>query len=303
MSTGRTLPFLVFRWTEAVRFNVRQALSWCGSAECLLIRFFCHGDPNTRTSGSRRANTSMGRKTLTCSIVSTHTCCLLLFFSFVSMASNRRSLISYVDGNPYYGFRYDASPNECIDNGRHIILPARLLDEHSANHARQVESLEEEIEMHKDRIERFVRQREEHRLVDEKSASTVEFELAQQVNNLSNETILLRETLKDREEQTLKDREEQLAALNTIKAELAQEQRRNRDLTEIVDKHIQSNRNALAAKRIVTAECVMCLSEAASHVLVPCGHLLFCHLCGPLSKAAVCPVCRKPVTAVVKVWA
>jgi hypothetical protein len=65
---------------------------------------------------------------------------------------------------------------------------------------------------------------------------------------------------------------------------------------------IDANLNTLAGKRIATAECVMCMSEAATHALVPCGHLLFCHVCGPSTKVKTCPVCRLSITSVMKIF-
>ena len=46
--------------------------------------------------------------------------------------------------------------------------------------------------------------------------------------------------------------------------------------------------------------CVVCLDEAKSHALVPCGHRC---VCGPCSeRLAQCPVCRQAVTMSMRVW-
>ena len=46
--------------------------------------------------------------------------------------------------------------------------------------------------------------------------------------------------------------------------------------------------------------CVVCLDEAKSHVLVPCGHQCVCGSCG--ERLAQCPVCRQAVTMSMRVW-
>lgn len=59
-------------------------------------------------------------------------------------------------------------------------------------------------------------------------------------------------------------------------------------------------------------ECVICYERVADHVLVPCGHGGFCGPCAKemcsghaapytVEEGHVCPVCRAPVDAVVKV--
>jgi hypothetical protein len=48
-------------------------------------------------------------------------------------------------------------------------------------------------------------------------------------------------------------------------------------------------------------ECVICLSEAATHVVVPCGHQALCANCAP-EQLDKCPVCRGPSTQVIRVF-
>jgi hypothetical protein len=51
-------------------------------------------------------------------------------------------------------------------------------------------------------------------------------------------------------------------------------------------------------------ECCVCLENQASHVMVPCGHVCVCHSCeGVVTNGdKLCPICRVPVTTVVKVF-
>ena len=46
--------------------------------------------------------------------------------------------------------------------------------------------------------------------------------------------------------------------------------------------------------------CVVCLDEAKSHALVPCGHRCVCGPCG--ERLGQCPVCRQAVTMAMRVW-
>lgn len=55
-----------------------------------------------------------------------------------------------------------------------------------------------------------------------------------------------------------------------------------------------------ACKHADEGLCVICLSEAASHVAVPCGHLVLCGTCRPAEAA--CPVCRQPTYSVLRVY-
>jgi len=48
--------------------------------------------------------------------------------------------------------------------------------------------------------------------------------------------------------------------------------------------------------------CVVCLDEAKTHVLVPCGHQCVCGPCGERLVQSDCPVCRARVTMVMRVY-
>jgi len=51
--------------------------------------------------------------------------------------------------------------------------------------------------------------------------------------------------------------------------------------------------------------CVICLGEhAATHAVVPCGHLAFCGTCAqhPTAKNGRCPVCRGPIADTVRIY-
>merc|ERR1712008_429970 len=46
--------------------------------------------------------------------------------------------------------------------------------------------------------------------------------------------------------------------------------------------------------------CVVCLDEAKSHILVPCGHQCVCGPCSELLAQGHCPVCRNAVDCLIK---
>lgn len=57
-------------------------------------------------------------------------------------------------------------------------------------------------------------------------------------------------------------------------------------------------------------ECLICMQEAASHAVVPCGHLVCCEVCTGASNtsthaqqmASLCPVCRGPVEKWMRIY-
>lgn len=49
------------------------------------------------------------------------------------------------------------------------------------------------------------------------------------------------------------------------------------------------------------AKCVVCLNNAATHIVVPCGHQLLCHACAQLEHLA-CPYCRGSIHQIIKVF-
>jgi Leucine-rich repeat (LRR) protein len=50
-------------------------------------------------------------------------------------------------------------------------------------------------------------------------------------------------------------------------------------------------------------ECVICLSSTKTHTTVPCGHFVCCEKCSvDLSRSKVCPICRKPISSLMKIF-
>jgi len=68
--------------------------------------------------------------------------------------------------------------------------------------------------------------------------------------------------------------------------------------------HSSAVRSSLCAELEALKEhgqCVICLSEAATHVVVPCGHQALCRACATQDMQS-CPVCRQPVHALIRVY-
>jgi len=68
--------------------------------------------------------------------------------------------------------------------------------------------------------------------------------------------------------------------------------------------HSNAVRSALCAELASLkdqGQCVICLSEVASHVVIPCGHQALCKACA-MQDLESCPVCRQPVHAVIRVY-
>jgi hypothetical protein len=49
-------------------------------------------------------------------------------------------------------------------------------------------------------------------------------------------------------------------------------------------------------------ECVMCLSERATHAVVPCGHMIACASCAGQARLEQCPMCRGAVAQLMRVF-
>jgi hypothetical protein len=49
-------------------------------------------------------------------------------------------------------------------------------------------------------------------------------------------------------------------------------------------------------------ECVMCLSERATHVVVPCGHMIVCEACAGQARLEQCPLCRGVMVQLMRVF-
>ena len=49
-------------------------------------------------------------------------------------------------------------------------------------------------------------------------------------------------------------------------------------------------------------ECVMCLSERATHAVVPCGHMITCASCAGQARLDQCPMCRGAVAQLMRVF-
>ena len=49
-------------------------------------------------------------------------------------------------------------------------------------------------------------------------------------------------------------------------------------------------------------ECVVCLSERATHAVVPCGHMIVCGACAGQARLEQCPLCRGVVAQLMRVF-
>ena len=63
-----------------------------------------------------------------------------------------------------------------------------------------------------------------------------------------------------------------------------------------------SNHNATSIADPNYGECVMCLSERASHAVVPCGHMIVCAACAGQARLEQCPLCRGVVAQLMRVY-
>lgn len=50
------------------------------------------------------------------------------------------------------------------------------------------------------------------------------------------------------------------------------------------------------------SECYICMSAPRTHCNYPCGHKCYCLLCATNVKIEVCPVCRKPIKEIIRIF-
>ena len=69
--------------------------------------------------------------------------------------------------------------------------------------------------------------------------------------------------------------------------------------SEAMQSQAPSNTNRPENKR-----CCVCLSEESTIVIIPCGHLCLCNLCGDkfLDNRDKCPICRVKVSSKLRVY-
>lgn len=57
----------------------------------------------------------------------------------------------------------------------------------------------------------------------------------------------------------------------------------------------------VARSRSCEGQCIVCMEDSASHVVVPCGHLALCQRCSGLASSR-CPLCRQAAERVIRVF-
>ncbi len=58
-----------------------------------------------------------------------------------------------------------------------------------------------------------------------------------------------------------------------------------------------------AMKCLRPQQCVICISAAATHAFLPCGHRSVCEQCAKKFKAGnPCPICKKPIDDAIKIF-
>tara|TARA_B100002019_G_C21087341_1_gene506839 strand:+ start:55 stop:813 length:759 start_codon:yes stop_codon:yes gene_type:complete len=94
------------------------------------------------------------------------------------------------------------------------------------------------------------------------------------------------------------------ASLNeTINHIKVKKEKAKAELTTM-ERNIVSYQDCVGAmKSLKPQQCVVCLSAAASHALLPCGHRAICEQCSKnFGVGKACPVCRKGVDDVAKIY-
>jgi len=122
---------------------------------------------------------------------------------------------------------------------------------------------------------------------------------------VENETLTINlqktKTFYEQKLQTLEDQLEKMQ-IQTISPLLSYENMSNEELNAALLKIEEQKNQILNVLSNRTKEtCVICLVGPRSHVLIPCGHKLFCHSCAS-SLQKVCPICRAEIQSILKVF-
>lgn len=88
-------------------------------------------------------------------------------------------------------------------------------------------------------------------------------------------------------------------AKNDASAKTIEIQKKNND--ELAKQlKVEKRKNDELTKQLKKKECVICMDNDADYAITPCGHMCICSECGP--KINNCPICRKKVDFVLKIY-
>lgn len=73
-----------------------------------------------------------------------------------------------------------------------------------------------------------------------------------------------------------------------------------KEKVKILEKIAEDDTKSVAAAAKTT--CCICIVHAACYICVPCGHMCLCGACLVKHGDAPCPMCRKTVTQIIKVF-
>ena len=79
------------------------------------------------------------------------------------------------------------------------------------------------------------------------------------------------------------------------------------DQREALDRAVNEEaqeRSCAAAGPEESEECVICMDQRKSHIIVPCGHMCVCQACAErvTEEGEICPICRTAVTMILPVY-
>ena len=66
------------------------------------------------------------------------------------------------------------------------------------------------------------------------------------------------------------------------------------EILNILDPSSNSDESPLSQEM----ECVICMNEMKSRVMIPCGHVCICASCDKKQNLESCPLCRKPIKSI-----
>jgi len=145
----------------------------------------------------------------------------------------------------------------------------------------------EELEALKEKNEALEKERQERE--DDERRHKEELDALKKKNEEA-----LEKERQEREEAERRHKEE-LEALNEKKDEALERERQEREEAE--RRHGEEMDALSHAKK-----CLICWEHDISMVVVPCGHLCFCEECCKQYQKDTCPVCRNPITNIIKTY-
>ena len=111
-------------------------------------------------------------------------------------------------------------------------------------------------------------------------------------------------TVEKQQLEIAKNQQQKLTAATEAINKIKEKKEQSKAELATLERNIVSYQDCIGAmKSLKPQECVVCMTAAATHALLPCGHRSICEQCAKkFGVGSQCPVCRKSVDDVSKIF-